>query len=58
MSEEWEEDCSGEEDEGLYCDYDVCEFCEDPQTKSLGLCTTECNAYLSSCKRQEEEMEK
>lgn len=41
--ESWEEefDESG-------CDYGVCEFCEDPQTKELGLCTTECAAYLAA----------
>ena len=29
------------------CDYGF-EFCSDPVTKKLGLCTTECQAYLES----------
>lgn len=28
------------------CDYGVTEFCVEPQTKDLGICTTECSAYL------------
>ena len=52
MEEYYDEDYGSDdsyEDEGLYCDYDVGEFCEDPQTKSMGLCTTECKAYLEAC---------
>lgn len=50
--EDWGSD---EEDEGLYCDYDVGEFCEEPHTKSMGLCTTECKAYLDACKEEANE---
>lgn len=44
-----------EEDEGMYCDYGVDEFCVDPQTKSMGLCTTECKAYLDLCRKEANE---
>ena len=30
------------------CDYGVCEPCCDPWTKEMGLCTTECAAYLKA----------
>ena len=39
----WETDDWEDEDPG--CDYGL-EFCEDPQTRELGLCTTECAAYF------------
>ncbi len=59
------EDCCDEdwgsddyyEEEGLYCDYDVSEFCEDPQCKGMGLCTTECKAYLDACERDNKDNE-
>ena len=49
MSDYYEEDWNsdGIEDEAS-CDYGVCEFCCDPQTKAMGLCTTECCAYMDS----------
>lgn len=31
------------------CDYGA-EFCEDPQTKVMGLCTTECSLYFEMVK--------
>jgi hypothetical protein len=48
-----EEDCEGwvEEEgfgEGEGCDYGCGEYCAEPQTKEMGLCTTECQAYLCS----------
>jgi len=48
--EDWVEEEMQEEDS---CDYGVSEPCSDPQTKSMGLCTTECAAYLDSVKKQE-----
>ncbi len=52
MAEEgWgeEDDGWGEEvDQESSCDYGCSEFCEDPQTKDMGACTTECDAYLCS----------
>lgn len=42
--DDWEDDAS--------CDYGVCEFCSDPQTKEMGLCTTECREYLESIKEE------
>jgi hypothetical protein len=47
--ESWKEDW---EDEGS-CDYGVSEPCCDPQTKEMGLCTTDCAAYLEAVKRDE-----
>lgn len=40
----WEDEC---DDEGS-CEYGVSEFCCDPQTRDMGLCTTECVAYLDA----------
>ncbi len=37
-----------EEDEDDCCEYGCGEFCSDPQTRDMGLCTTECTAYLCS----------
>lgn len=48
----FEEEMEEEED---FCDYGVSEFCSDPQTKSLGLCTTECQGYLQSVKEDQVE---
>ncbi len=54
FEEGWEEEDSGwGEDDDLAsptadCDYGCSEFCEDPQTKDAGLCTTECQVYLCS----------
>jgi hypothetical protein len=50
MSDEWEEEQGFYEDDESDngCDYGVGEFCEDPQTKDAGLCTTECQPYLCS----------
>jgi hypothetical protein len=44
---EWEEEQGFDEEEEEVCPY-VFEFCEDPQTREAGLCTTECNTYLCS----------
>lgn len=42
-----EEDLKEYEDDDRSCDYGF-EFCSDPETKALGLCTTECEEYLRS----------
>lgn len=42
--EEWEDDDPEAE---LDCDYGF-GFCSDPETKGMGLCTTECSVYLES----------
>jgi len=52
---EWgdeEEGFEEEFDEGG-CDYGVSEYCSDPQTKEMGLCTTECADYLRSVEEEE-----
>jgi hypothetical protein len=55
MSEdEWVEEGDDEWEDELSCDYGVCEFCSDPQTKAMGLCTTECAEYLKSLKEVED----
>lgn len=38
------------------CDYGA-EFCEDPQARAMGLCTTECHLYFDMVKAQEEELD-
>ncbi len=53
FEEGWEEEEGwGEEDDltnpTADCDYDCSEFCEEPQKKDAGLCTTDCQAYLCS----------
>ena len=50
--EDWVEEEMQEEDS---CDYGVSEPCSDPQTKDLGLCTTECAAYLGSVEQEQRE---
>ena len=35
------------------CDYGISEFCEEPETKAMGLCTTECALYLSAVEKSE-----
>jgi hypothetical protein len=55
----WEEDPDNydhEEENMMGCDYGA-EFCEDPQTKSMGLCTTECHLYFDMVKAQEKAFE-
>lgn len=47
--QEWIEEEA--EDEGS-CDYGVSDPCSDPGTKELGLCTTECQAYLKAVERE------
>lgn len=50
-----------EEDDGY--DEDLCgdgcpygfEFCSDPQTRELGLCTTECSDYMREVEAQAKE---
>ena len=37
------------------CDYGA-EFCEDPQTRAMGLCTTECRTYFQMVREQDEEV--
>lgn len=34
------------------CDYDF-EFCSDPETRAMGLCTTECSAYIEAVEEEE-----
>lgn len=34
------------------CDYGF-DVCIDPETKAMGLCTTECSAYLEAVEEQE-----
>jgi len=49
-SETWEDEGieEGSFDDWLRdCDFGF-EFCCDPQTKAMGLCTTECSLYLES----------
>jgi len=41
----WQEDEEG-------CAYGF-EFCDDPETRGLGLCTTECKTYLDSLKEED-----
>jgi len=45
------DDYPDEEEEMMSCDYGA-EFCEDPLTKEMGLCTTECNLYFDMVKDQ------
>lgn len=51
---EEDEDWADEVTEEGSCDYGVSEICSDPQTKDLGLCTTECQAYLELVKKEQE----
>lgn len=48
--EGWQEEV-WQEDEG--CPYGF-EFCEDPHTRDLNLCTTECRLYLNSVAKETE----
>jgi hypothetical protein len=41
-----------EEEEMMGCDYGA-EFCEDPFSKQMGLCTTECKLYFDMVREQE-----
>ena len=45
------EDFEEEEFEG--CDFGA-EFCVEPDTKAMGLCTTECRLYFEMVEAQEE----
>jgi len=59
--EEWCEDVDDieaqmEDEQG--CDYGVSELCSEPDTKDMGLCTTECRAYMDSVKKENEETDK
>jgi translation elongation factor EF-1alpha len=46
MSEEdWIDETNDEWENGISCDYGVCEFCSNPQIKEMGLCTTDCLEY-------------
>lgn len=36
------------------CDYGF-GFCSDPETRSMGLCTTECSAYMDVVEEQDKE---
>jgi hypothetical protein len=51
---EEDEDWADEVTEEGSCNYGVSEICSDPQTKDLGLCTTECQAYLELVKKEQE----
>ena len=39
-------------DEDEDCPYGF-EFCSDPETRDMGLCTTECNDYMKEVEAQE-----
>ena len=54
----WEAEFEDELADECSCDYDVCELCEEPQTKAMGLCTTECSAYLNACEKENEALER
>lgn len=57
MSEDTWETVIGERDfaqEEESCPYGF-EFCEDPQTRDLGLCTTECETYMDEVEQSEKE---
>jgi hypothetical protein len=41
-----EEGFGGDDTEDISCDFGCTEFCTEPQTKELGLCTTDCQIYL------------
>lgn len=43
------------EDLGLGCDYGCSEFCENPGTRALGLCTTDCRTYMETVEGQTQE---
>ena len=49
------DDYSDEEEERMGCDFGA-EFCEDPLTKQMGLCTTECNLYFDMVREQEKQL--
>jgi len=56
MSDQAYADCDpddyfDEEEEMMGCDYGA-EFCEDPLSKQMGLCTTECNLYFDMVKHR------
>ena len=44
---EFEDDFERDAEEEMDCDYGF-EFCSDPQTKAMGLCTSECEEYLEA----------
>ncbi len=43
------------EDLGLGCEYGCSEFCDDPGTREIGLCTTDCRTYMKSLEGKWEE---
>jgi hypothetical protein len=48
---DWEEEEGFDEEDSSEdggCDYGVTEFCSEPQTRDMNLCTTECQTYLCS----------
>lgn len=45
-----------EEENMMSCDYGS-EFCEEPFTKEMGLCTTECKLYFEMVKAQSDKNE-
>lgn len=51
-NQEFEEDQFEEDPLEPDCPYGF-EFCEDPQTRDLNLCTTECSLYMQSVKDAE-----
>jgi hypothetical protein len=57
MNEWYFDDPDDSEDptDDMGCDYGA-EFCEDPQARSMGLCTTECNLYFEMVRAQESEV--
>ena len=44
---EFEDDWEREVEEEMDCSYGF-EFCSEPCTKAMGLCTTECSEYLEA----------
>lgn len=51
----WERDFEEEEDIDEGCNYGVSEPCAEPQTRAMGLCTTECSAYFDAVEAEEKE---
>lgn len=51
MDDDWEGEGDSEESG---CPYGF-EFCEDPFTRDMSLCTTECKLYLDSLKAEAKE---
>lgn len=55
--DDWEEGELDEDPQEEDCPYSF-EFCEDPQTREMGLCATECSLYMNSVEEDEKQPEK